>query len=84
MSPTSSRCAVLVPIVRNLDPGCEEGLRELERRGYTVWRERGYATLDAARNQMANDALAQGFDELRHPPHPQPPSPPTPLPTGAR
>ncbi|MHB1426338.1 MAG: hypothetical protein ACYC3I_24500, partial [Gemmataceae bacterium] len=50
----------------------------------TVWRERGYATLDAARNQMANDALAQGFDELRHPPHPQPPSPPPPLPPGAR
>ncbi len=24
----------------------------------------GYSAIDAARNQMANDALAQGFDEL--------------------
>jgi hypothetical protein len=39
-------------------------LRELERRGYPVWRERGYSAIDAARNQLANDALAQGFDEL--------------------
>ena len=36
----------------------------MERRGYPVWRVRGYAAIDAARNQMASDALAQGFDEL--------------------
>jgi hypothetical protein len=61
---TTSRCVVLVPVGGPIDPGCEDGLRELERRGYAVWRVRGYSAIDAARNQMASDALAQGFDEL--------------------
>jgi hypothetical protein len=47
-----------------IDPGCEDALRELERRGYPVWRIRGYSAIDAARNQMATDALGQGFEEL--------------------
>jgi hypothetical protein len=63
VSPTS-RCVILVPVGGAIDPGCEDGLRELERRGYPVWRVRGYSAIDAARNQMASDALAQGFDEL--------------------
>jgi len=60
----ASRCVVLVPVGGAVDPGCEDALRELERRGYAVWRVRGYAAIDAARNQMASDALDQGFDEL--------------------
>src|SRR5215210_1234397 len=60
----SSPPVVLVPIGGGIEPGCEEGLQELERRGYAVWRVRGYSAIDAARNQMATDALAQGFDEL--------------------
>jgi hypothetical protein len=63
MIPTS-RCVILVPVGGTIDSGCEDALRELERRGYPVWRAQGYAAIDAARNQMANDALAQGFDEL--------------------
>ena len=55
---------MLVPVAGAIDPDCEEALRELERRGYAVWRVRGYSAIDAARNQMASDALAQGFDEL--------------------
>jgi hypothetical protein len=47
-----------------IDEGCDEGLRELERRGYPVWRVRGYSQVDMARNQMATDALARGFEEL--------------------
>lgn len=39
-------------------------MRALEQRGYAVWRVRGYSAIDAARSQMATDALAQGFDEL--------------------
>ncbi|HWG41381.1 MAG TPA: hypothetical protein VN688_01250 [Gemmataceae bacterium] len=39
-------------------------MRQLEQRGYPVWRVRGYAAIDLARNQMASDALAKGFDEL--------------------
>ncbi len=62
--PPMSRCVVLVPVANTINPTGEDALRELERRGYPVWRTHGYTTLDAARNQMANDALAQGFDEL--------------------
>jgi hypothetical protein len=63
MSP-ASRCVILVPVGGAIEAGCEDGLHELERRGYAVWRVRGYSAIDAARNQMASDALAQGFDEL--------------------
>jgi predicted O-methyltransferase YrrM len=61
---SSSSCVVLVPIGGAVDPGCDDALRELEKRGYPVWRVRGYSAVDAARNQMATDALAQRFDEL--------------------
>ncbi|HEY7154088.1 MAG TPA: hypothetical protein VH575_09050, partial [Gemmataceae bacterium] len=60
----ASRCVILVPVGGAIDSSCEDALRELDRRGYPVWRVQGYAALDTARNQMANDALAQGFDEL--------------------
>lgn len=60
----SSACVILVPAYGPIDPGCDDALRELERRGYPVWRVRGYAAVDAARNRMAADALARGFGEL--------------------
>lgn len=58
------RCVVLVPVNGPIEPGCEDALRELERRGYPVRRVRGYSQVDVARCQMATDALADGFDEL--------------------
>jgi hypothetical protein len=65
MPPTNDRkCVVLMPVGGSIEPSCEESLHELERRGYAVWRVRGYSAIDAARNQMATNALAQGFDEL--------------------
>jgi hypothetical protein len=54
---------VLVPVGTHVEPACEAGLTELERRGYPVWRIRGYSAIDQGRNQMATDALAQGFAE---------------------
>ena len=57
-------CVVLVPVGGAIDPGCDAALVALERRGYAVRRVRGYSAVDAARNQMATDALADGFDEL--------------------
>lgn len=57
------KCAVLVPVGNHIEPDCELALRELERRGYSVWRVRGYAAIDQARNQMATDALRTGFEE---------------------
>ncbi|MBX9583139.1 MAG: hypothetical protein K2X87_22760 [Gemmataceae bacterium] len=59
-----SRCVVLVPVGSHIDPGCEAGLQELERRGYAVRRVYGYSQIDVGRNQLATDALADGFDEL--------------------
>ncbi|MFD8247394.1 hypothetical protein [Nocardia sp. NPDC059691] len=59
-----SRCVVLVPVHDYIEPGCAEGLAELERRGYPVWRVYGCSAIDQARSQIATDALAQGFEEL--------------------
>ncbi|MFI6312725.1 hypothetical protein ACIBEK_21690 [Nocardia fusca] len=59
-----SGCVVLVPVGGNIERGCAEGLLELERRGYPVWRVHGFAAIDQGRSQIATDALAQGFDEL--------------------
>ncbi|MFI5720797.1 hypothetical protein [Nocardia sp. NPDC051750] len=59
-----SRCVVLVPVGSHIENGCEDGLRKLERRGYTVWRRFGSSAIDQARSQLATDALAAGFEEL--------------------
>ena len=59
----NSRCVVLVPVGGHIEPACESGLQELERRGYCVRRVRGDSAIDQGRNQMATDALADGFEE---------------------
>lgn len=58
-----SKCVVLVPIANGVAAECERGLFELERRGYSVRRVRGYSAIDQGRSQMATDALADGFEE---------------------
>jgi hypothetical protein len=55
---------VLVPVAHHVEPACDEGLRQLEARGYQVFRIPGSAAIDDARNQLASEALAAGFDEL--------------------
>jgi hypothetical protein len=57
------RCAILVPFVGSIQRECDAALQELERRGYRVLRVDGYAAIDQARNQLATDALIQGFEE---------------------
>jgi hypothetical protein len=57
------RCVILVPYSGSILAECEEGLRVLERRGYPVRRVGGYAAIDQGRNQMATDALVDGFEE---------------------
>jgi hypothetical protein len=59
-----ANCTILVPANYGVEPGCERGLVELERRGYPVWRIPGFAAIDQCRNQLATDALARGFEEL--------------------
>ncbi len=57
------RCAILVPFGFTIIPPCERALEELERRGYDVRRVGGYAAIDQGRNQMATDALIDGYEE---------------------
>ena len=59
----NSRCAVMVPVAERIEPACEKGLRELERRGYHVRRGVGFAAIDEGRSQMATMALAAGYEE---------------------
>jgi hypothetical protein len=61
-SPQAPLCVILVPFATHIHPACEEGLRDLERRGYYVRRVGGCAAIDQGRSQMATDALAAGFD----------------------
>jgi hypothetical protein len=60
----NSGCVVLVPVGSAIHRDCEAGLRGLENNGYAVRRVYGYSAVDAARNQMASDALRDGYDEL--------------------
>ena len=57
------RCTILVPFSSSIVPPCERALEELERRGYDVRRVGGYAAIDQGRNQMATDALLDGYEE---------------------
>lgn len=58
-----SCCVVLVPVGSRIVPACDDSLRELERRGYSVRRVYGYAAIDQGRNQMAADAMRDGFEQ---------------------
>lgn len=57
------RCVILVPFNGFIHQECDDALKELEHRGYTVRRVGGYAAIDQGRNQMATDALLDGFEE---------------------
>ncbi len=63
LNPRNDSCVILVPVSNSIVPRCEAGLRELESRGYAVRRTYGYAAIDQGRNQMATDALMDGYDE---------------------
>jgi hypothetical protein len=61
---SASRCVVLVPVGGTIEPDCERGLHELERRGYQVRRAFGYSAIDFGRTVLASQALRDGFEEL--------------------
>jgi hypothetical protein len=61
---TARRAVVLVPYLTHVEPACDNGLRELERRGLEVRRYPSTAAVDRTRSEMATAALADGFDEL--------------------
>jgi predicted GH43/DUF377 family glycosyl hydrolase len=56
-------CAVLVPYAHSIETECEDGLRALQARGYSVFRRQGSA-IDQMRCAMATDALSAGFQEI--------------------
>jgi hypothetical protein len=58
-----SRCVAIVPLATHIEPECERGLLELEKRGVTVWRRQCHAAIDLGRSQLASEAHAAGFDE---------------------
>lgn len=60
---TRSNCAILVPAAYFIDPNCETGLKELEKRGYFVKKCIGSIAIDKIRCQMAEDAFLAGFKE---------------------
>lgn len=64
MSEVERQTVVLVPFQGAILPECEQGLRDLEARGYAVQRQGGYANVDMVRSQMATDALAAGYQWL--------------------
>jgi hypothetical protein len=63
-SKSTKSCVVLVPYVGHIEPACENGLRELERRGYEVRRLPGHSDIARGRSMIATCALHDGFDDL--------------------
>jgi hypothetical protein len=61
---TQRRAVVLVPYLTHVEPACEHGLRELERRGVEVRRFASTAAVDRTRCEMATQALGDGFEDL--------------------
>jgi len=61
---TKKNCAILVPAYQGVSAATEEGLRELEKRGYAIRRGMGCSAVDQARNTLAAMVLTEGFDEL--------------------
>jgi len=64
MTATARRAVVLVPYLTHIEPACERGLRELERRGIEIRRHAATAAIDRTRSELATAALDDGFDEL--------------------
>ncbi len=62
--PRRSKAVALVPHLHGVDWECEQGLRRLEEAGVKVVRRAGSSAVDAARNELASDALHDGFDSM--------------------
>jgi len=60
---SASSCVILTPVGSHIEPQTENALRELERRGYAVWRSFGCSAIDFARSRLATQAISQGFEE---------------------
>lgn len=59
-----AKSVVLVPHLNSVEWPCEESLRNLEKEGLVVVRREGCSQIDLARNEMASEALHDGFESL--------------------
>ncbi len=59
-----AKSVVLVPHLKGIDPECEDSLRKVEASGVRVVRSGGNSAIDVARNQLASDALHDGFESI--------------------
>lgn len=59
-----SKAIVLVPFLSEIEWECEQSLRKLEEAGVVVVRSRGSSQIDVVRNQLASDALHDGFESI--------------------
>jgi len=57
-------CLVVVPYRDFILPVCEDSLRALEARGYTVRRDGGLDAIDHKRSRLATQALDEPYDEI--------------------
>ena len=64
LPPGWAKAVVLVPHLNGIEPECEDGLHGLEKAGVRVVRRRGCSAIDVARNEMASDALHDGFESI--------------------
>ena len=64
MSLFPKNIVVIVPTARYIEPACEEGLRRLEAKGYTVWRPVGNADIARSRSILATSAIEKGFSGI--------------------
>lgn len=62
--PGRGSCAVLVPHLNGIEFECEQSLRHLEAAGVRVIRRGGCSAIDAARNDLASEALHEGMDAI--------------------
>jgi len=59
-----SSVVILVPVSNSIEPSVDTALRQLEQRGYTVWRKYGFSAIDQGRCVLAQQALDAGFEHL--------------------
>jgi glycosyltransferase involved in cell wall biosynthesis len=62
--PGRAKSVVLVPHLNGIEWACEQSLQKLETAGVKVIRSEGSSQIDLARNQLASDALHDGFEQI--------------------
>ncbi len=63
-SKNNGKTVIIVPVAHRIEPATDECLRQLEKRGYTVWRKYGFSAIDQGRCALAQEALDAGFDAI--------------------